>query len=319
MPDPTREQFHVDGPLSDISVAYMQDAEDYIADKVFPVVEVEKQSDLYFVWAKGFWMRNVVERRAPGDEYPEGRLEVSTDNFYCNLYHLGFGIPDEDRSNQDPGIELEITGSEWLSSQFLMNREITIAADVFALTVWANDVVGGTGFTLWDDYDNSNPVTDVNTGKQTIQKSTGRKANTLVMGKEVFDILTEHPILLDKYKHTAAGILDEEEVRRALKVDRLIVGEAVYESTIEGATTPTRGYIWGKNALLCHVPTRPGLRVAAAGYTYVWRLADAGRYTVAISNTRQDWRDRDLLKGKHAFDHKIVGRDLGYFFSEAIA
>jgi len=318
MPDPTRAQFHVDGPLSDISVAYMQDQEDYIADQIFPVVEVDKQSDLYFVWTKGFWMRNVVERRAGGDEYPEGRLELSTDNYYCNLYHLGYGIPDESKSGEDPGVELEITGSEWLASQFLLNREITIAADIFVDDVWGTTADGGVDFTLWDDYDDSNPVSDVNTAKQTIQKATGKKANTLVMGKEVFDILTEHPILLDKYKHTSAGILDQEEIRRALKVDKLVVGEAVYESTAEGGAGTT-GYIWGKNALLCHVPARPGLRVAAAGYTFTWRLEGAGRYTVAISNTRQDWRDRDLLKGKHAFDHKIVGTDLGYFFSAAVA
>jgi len=318
MPDPTRNQFHVDGPLSDISVAYMQEQEDYIADQVFPVVEVDKQSDLYYKYTKGFWMRNAVERRAPGDEYPEGRFEMSTDNYYCNLYHLGFPIADEDKSNEDPGVDLEITGSEWLSAQFLLNREITIAADMFIAGIWGTSVVGGVGFILWDDYDNSNPVTDVSAAKQTIQKSTGKKANTLVMGKEVFDILTEHPILLDKYKHTAAGILDQEEIRKALKVDRLIVGEAVYESTAEGGAGTT-GYIWGKNALLCHVPARPGKRVAAAGYTFVWKLADAGRYTVAVSNTRQDWRDRDLLKGKHAFDHKLVGTDLGYFFGAAVA
>jgi len=92
----------------------------------------------------------------------------------------------------------------------------------------------------------------------------------------------------------------------------------VYESTAEGGAGTT-GYIWGKNAFLGHVPARPGLRVAAAGYTFVWRLRDAGRYTVAISNTRQDWRDRDLLKGKHAFDHKLVGTDLGYFYSGAVS
>lgn len=137
------------------------------------------------------------------------------------------------------------------------------------------------------------------------------------MGQEVFDILTEHPLLEEKFKYTGGGILEAEEVRKALKVDNLIIGGAVYESSMEGASSATRGYIWGKNALLMHVPTAPGLRVAAAAYTFVWNIDGSG-YTVAISSTRQDWRDRDLLKGKHAFDHKIVGSDLGYFFSAAV-
>jgi len=318
MPDPTYAQFHVDTPLSDIAVAYKPELDLMIADKVFPIIPVNKQSDKYFIWTKGFWMRNAVEKRAAGDEYPEGRLELSNDSYFCDIYHLGFAIPDEDRQNADAGVELEITGAEWLASQFALNREIQIASDIFATNKWDTDVTGGTDFTQWDDYTNSNPVTDIATGVQTIQKSTGKKANTLVIGKEVFDILAEHPLLLDKYKYTGAGILDVEEIRRALRVEKLLVGESVYDSATEGATAST-GYIWGKNALLLHVPSRPGLRVAAAGYTFTWKMPDAGGYTVAISSSRQDWRDRDLLKGKHAFDHKVTGSDLGYFFSGAVS
>ncbi len=71
MPSPTKSMFHIDGPLSDIAIGYMQDQKEYIADKVFPVVPVDKQSDKYFIFDKGPWMRNSVQIRAPGDEYPE--------------------------------------------------------------------------------------------------------------------------------------------------------------------------------------------------------------------------------------------------------
>ena len=317
MPYPTRNQIHVDGPLSDIAIAYKQ--EGFIADQVFPIVPVDKQSDKYFVWDKGFWMRNAVERRAPGDLYPEGRMKVSDESYYCDLYHLGFGIPDEDIANQDEAIQLEITGAEWLAQQFMINREITLAADAFVTSKWETDVEGTVDFAQWSDFINSDPVTDVNTARQTIQKSTGQIANTLVLGQEVFDILAEHPLLLDKFKFTQTGILDIEEVRKALRVPRLLVGQSVYESTMEGAASATRGYIWGKHALLLHVPSSPGLRVPAAGYTFVWRGNWGGGYTVAISTTREDNRDRDLLKGKHAFDHKVTGSDLGYYFENAVA
>ena len=317
MPNPTKSQIHIDGPLSDIAIAYKQT--EFIADQVFPIVPVEKQSDKYFKWDKGFWMRLAVELRTPGDLYPEGRMKLSNEPYYCDLYHLGFGIADEDIDNQDDAVQLEITGAEWLAQQFMINREVKLAADVFALAKWETDVTGGVGFTKWDDFVNSDPVTDVNTGRQIIQKSTGQIANTLVMGQEVFDILAEHPLLLDKFKYTQTGILDVEEVRKALRVPRLLVGGSVYESSMEGAASATRGYIWGKHALLLHVPAASGLRVPAAGYTFVWKGNWGGGYTVAISTTREDNRDRDLLKGKHAFDHKITANDLGYFFYTAVS
>jgi len=317
MPNPTKSTIHIDGPLSDIAIAYKQ--EGFIADTVFPIVPVDKQSDKFYIWDKDFWMRNAVERRTPGDTYPEGRMKISNSPFYCNLFHLGYGLPDEDLSNQDDAVQLEITGAEWLAQQFLLNRELSLVSDIFAVTKWETDVVGSTNFPLWSDYVNSDPVSDVLLGRQTIQKSTGQFANTLVVGQEVFDVLAEHPLLLDKFKYTQTGILEVEEVRRALRVPRLLVGASVYESTNEGDSTPTRGFIWGKNALLLHVPANPGIRVPAAGYTFVWRGNWGGGYTVAISTMRQDDRDRDFLKGKHAFDHCVCASDLGYFFSAAIS
>lgn len=316
--DPTRGMIHLDTPLSEIAVAYVPEEENFIASTIFPSVPVDKQSDKYYIWTKGFWLRNSVEKRTPGDTYPEGRLQLSNDEYYCELYHLGFPIPDEDRQNADPAVELEISGAEWLKTQFMLNREIVTAGIAFS-TNWGTTVTGAVDFVQWDDYDDSNPISDVNTGKQTIQKATGKKANTLVIGKEVFDVLAEHPLLLDKFKHTSPGILDEEEVRRALKVDRLIVGESVYESSAEGASSATRSYIWGKKALLIHVPASPGRRVASAGYSFEWRIEGAGGLTVAIENIREDNRSRDFLQGRYAFDSKIVGSDLGYYLNTVVS
>ncbi len=315
--DPIKSMIHIDTALSEISIAYKPQG--FIADQVFPEVPVDKQSDKYYIWTKGFWMRNSVEKRTPGDTYPEGRLQLSNTSYYCDLYHLAFPIPDEDRSNADPGVELEIAGAEWLKTQFMLNREIKMVADMFVTSVWGTTVTGTTDYVKWDDYDNSDPVTDINTGMQTIQKATGQRPNTLVLGKEVFDILAEHPNLLEKFKYTSPGILEVEQVRKALRVEKLLVGEAAYESTIEGDTTPTQSYIWGKNALLAYVPPRPGQRVAAAGYTFVWKIDGAGGLTIPIENVREDNRDRDLLKGKHAFDSKITGSDLGYFYLTCVS
>lgn len=316
MPNPLRSEIHVDTPLSEIAIAYTE--QNHIADLIFPKVTVQKQSDKYFIWTKGFWLRNNVEKRTPGDTYPEGRLKVSNTSYFCDIYHLAFPIADEDRQNEDPAIQLEITGTKWLAGQFSLNRELSLATGIFSTSAWENYVTGVTDFPQWSDYDNSDPVGDINTGIETIEKSTGVTPNTLVIGREVFNILKEHPNLVDKFKYTGVGILNESQVGQALGVEKLLIGKGVYESTREGDATPTRGYIWGKNALLLYVPPAPGLRVPAAGYTFVWNI-DGGGLTVQIKNVRQDWRDRDLLQAKHAFDDKITGTDLGYYLTAAVA
>ena len=53
MPSPVLQDVHVSAALTNVSVAYFQDEENFIADKVFPVVPVVHQTDQYFVWNIG--------------------------------------------------------------------------------------------------------------------------------------------------------------------------------------------------------------------------------------------------------------------------
>lgn len=314
MAQPTASDVHVDSALSGISTGYKNSG--YIADSIFPIVPVDKQSDKFYQWTKDFWFRNYVQLRSPGDTYPEGGLELSTDNYFADMYHLSFPINDEDAKNQDEAVELEITGAEWLADQFMLNREAKFIADFFKTGVWGTTVTLA-GTDQWDDYANSDPEADIRLAKQTIQKATAAKPNKMVLGPEVRDVLAEHPLLLDKYKHTSVPILDDGQISAALKVPTMLVGEAIDNTAQEGATFAGE-YMWGKNALLIQVPERPGRRVAAAGYTFMWPIGGDG-LMVPIQNIREDNRDRNLLKAKHAFDQKAVGTDLGYILLNTVS
>ena len=68
MTNPTLSQVHVDAILTNASVAYIQSADNFIANKVFPIVPVDKQSDLYFKYTKEDWFRDDAKVRADGAE-----------------------------------------------------------------------------------------------------------------------------------------------------------------------------------------------------------------------------------------------------------
>lgn len=315
--NPTIGDVHVDQALSEIAIAYRNKS--FIADQVFPLVEVEKQSDKYHVWDKGSWLTNQVESRTPGDTYPEGRIKLSQDEFFCDIYHLGYAIPWEHKKNQDVAVDLETTGAEWLAHQFMLNREIQIAAAIFAGgSVWDTEPTVGADFVAWDDYDNSDPPEDIDTYRDTVLQNTGVEPNTLVIGKQVFSKLRRHPLLLDMYKYTGRGILTTEEVAAALEIEKLLIGKCVQRTTVEGHATPAQAFVWGKHALMLYVPERPALREPASGYTFAWKIDDSG-LTVNVIPTVQEDRDRDFLKGKHAYDFKVTGSDLGVYFASVIS
>ena len=314
--NPTTSDVHIDAALSEIAIGYKNKS--YIGDQVFPLVSVAKQSDKYFIWDKGSEFTNQVEKRSPGDTYPEGRIKLSNDTYYADIYHLGYAIPWENKKNADAAVDLEKKGARWLAGQFMLNREIQLAAGIFVTSVWDNNPAVGTDFVKWDDYDNSNPQEDIDKYKDTILSNTGALPNTLVIGRQVWSSLRRNPILLDLYKYTGAALLTEDQVAKALDVEKILVGNAIYRTSHEGAATATQAFVWGKHALLLYVPPTPAIDEPAAGYTFVWDIDGSG-LNVSITPTVDETRDRDFLKAKHAFDFKVTGTDLGAWFGNVIS
>ena len=62
--DPTVTDVHVDGVLTGMSVMYRNDS--YIADQVAPVIPVVKESDTFFTYDTGDFLRDEAEVRAHG-------------------------------------------------------------------------------------------------------------------------------------------------------------------------------------------------------------------------------------------------------------
>ncbi len=312
MAQPTVESLHIDAALSNIAIGYKNAA--YIADQIFPVVPVDKQSDYFYTWTKDFWFRNHVEGRAPGAVFAEGGLQVSKTRFYCDNKGLAFPIAVEQLANQDAAIDLERTGAEWLADQFALDREIDLASVCFSTSNWTSSSTL-TSTDMWSDYENSNPLGNVATAFETIQGLTGLQPNVCVMGAAAYNNIRRHPDLLDMYKYTTTAILNESQIAQAFGVDKLLVGRAVKNTGAEGQAF-SGSYIWGDYVLFIYVPPRPGLRVPAAGYTFAWKKDGL---TLRIDRFDDGLRKRYLLRGEMAYDQKVTSADCGYIIADTVA
>ena len=100
MPQPTPGDVHVNAPLTNISVAYLQDQAEFIADKVFPIVPVAKQSDRYFLFEKDQWFKTDAKARGLSSESVGTGFEIdSTPNYFANVYSVHKDIDDQIRAN----------------------------------------------------------------------------------------------------------------------------------------------------------------------------------------------------------------------------
>lgn len=308
---------HVDQLLTNISIGYGNQS--YIADQIFPIVPVDNQSGKYVVYDQSHWFRNEARLRAPGTKSQRGGWTYSSDTYYADRFSYGHEIYDEERANADAAFNLDREATEFVTDKILMQREVSAAAKFFTTGVWGADKVGGTNFTAWSDYANSNPITDLAGWMDSVEAGIGREPNTLVLGKQVWVQLKWHPDLVDNIKYTQQAQLSVELVASMFEVDRILIGRAIYTASPEGTAESSVTYsrIWGKAALLLYVPQNPSMRTPASGYTFVWRRwPNALQY---VKRIRDEERETDIIECNSFYAQKVTGKAAGVYASAAVA
>lgn len=319
MPQPTSSDVHVDAILTNISVAYIQEQGNFIANRVFPSVPVEKQSDKYFKYTKGDWFRDEAQLRAPSTESAGSGYNLSTDTYSTSVYAFHKDVDDQVRANADSPINPDRDATQFVTQRMMLRQEIDWNTNYFTTGVWDTDVTGGSNFTQWSNYTSSDPIEDIETGKSTILTNTGFMPNTLVLGYDVFRQLRHHPDIVDRIKYTSSEVPAEGILGRLFGVDRVLVTRAIKNSGAEGASD-SFAQIHGKNAALYYVAPSPGLLTPSAGYQFTWRgVSDGMGQNIGITRFRMPELRADRIEAQMAWDFKVVSTDLGYFFSSCVA
>lgn len=317
MPQPTQNDVHVDAILTGISVAYMQEAEHFVAGKVFPSVPVSKQSDKFYTYSQADFFRDEVKYRADGTESAGSGYGLSTDSYSADVWALHKDIGDQVRANADAPLNMDQDATRYLAQQMLIRQERDWATNYFGTGIWDTDT---TPSTLWSA-SGSTPIEDVQAGINTMLTNTGYRPNVGVCSYAVFSILKNHTDIVERYKYTTSESMTATLIARVLGLDELYVMGSIVNTADEGATA-SYSQIGDKDMLLAHVPSSPGLMQPSAGYNFTWTgLANTGGVgtSTSVSRFRMDHLRADRLEIQSAWDMKVVSSALGYFFSNCVA
>lgn len=333
MPGPTVSALHHNVPLTNISVAWIQSQDMYVADKVFPRVPVQKQSDLYWKYHKGEWRRTDVQKRAPSTESPGVGWNVTQDSYFCHVYAVHKDIDDQLRANADSAFNLDRDATEFITGQMLLHRDVDFVNTYFTTGVWDNEVTGVAGapaagqFQQWDQA-GSTPIEDITDANIQLRELTGFAGNTLLIGPYVLQGLQHHADILDRIKYTQRGVITEELLASLFGVQKFLVAYATrntgaeYVDPADTDTNASYSFITGKHALLVYGNPSPGLMTPSGGYIFTWTGYPGGQGNaqgVAIRRFRQEAIRSDRIEAEMSYDMKVVASDVGYFFSGAVA
>ena len=324
---PTMKDAHIDRALTNISVAYLQNESNFIADKVFPTLAVKRQSDLYYKYNKGDFMRDEARERGAFTESAGGDYGVeASEPYFCRKHAFHKDVAPEERLNYDEPLDADKDAATFVTQKMLIRREMAWSSTFFKTGIWGTDLTGvdaspSTGQFLQWDKSGSDPIGDITNASVKMASETSYRPNTLVLSPYVFNVLKNHYDILDRIKYTEKGIVTTDLLATLFEVDRVLVAWSVVNSADKGAEDNI-DFIYGKNALLCYSAPTPGLRQPSAGYIFAWTgLEGSGSFGNRIVRLPMDMLGlgTERIEGEMSFDCKQISADLGMFFSGAVA
>ena len=330
---PAIQDVHVNVPLTNISLAYIQDEKNFIAHRVFPIVPVQNKSDLYYAYDRANFFRSDAAERAPSSESEGSGYNLTNSSSYlCRTYAVHKDIDDQIRANSDAVLNPDRDATELVTQQLMIKREGIWVTNYFGTSIWtggsggATDQTGVSGtpganqFKQWDQ-PNATPIEDVRKQLLNIASQTGFRPNKLVLGPQVHNALLNNPEIIDRVKYTQNGLLDLDDTQimaKAFGVDEVLVPWAAQNTATENATA-SYSFIYGKSALLVYAAPSPGLMKPSGGYTFSWQGYLNATATLAVRRFRMEHLRSDRVEGEMSFDLNLVASVLGCFFTSAIA
>lgn len=315
---------HKDQMLTQISVGWPNN--EFVGPMMLPQVGVRKQSDKYYEFGHEAWTPPVGEDlRAPGTVAKEiPGLEVSQQSYFAQEHALTIAVTDEEKENADSPLNPLQDGTELVTSQLLLVRELAMHT---LLTTAANYATGHSttlsGTDQWSDHTTpSDPIGDHRALRSQIHSAIFLEPTKEIIPYQVMAQLEDHPQIIERIKYSERAILTPEIMSNFFGGMQIIVPGVGYNSANPGQTAAL-GYIWGKDVVAAYVPPRPGLKVPAFGYEFVWG------YGGGTPMVTERWYDNDrvaeIIRVRRRYDIKMVAVDgsgdsiAGYVIKAAVA
>ena len=298
--------------LTDMAVDFVMNTAGFLAQTLFPLFMTAEQSAQYYK----FDTENIISipkdlRRAPGGDYKRWTMKISDDTYACKEFGLEQAVDDRERKKYTNAFNADTSAVRRTINGMLMAREHRVKALAISASVPSSSPTK-----KWNEAD-ADIFGDIDTVKEVIEKGCGMMPNVIVVSRIVFNVLKDHPSIIDRIKYTSNKSVTPEVLAALFDIDRMIIAGTIHNSAVEGqALNPA--YLWGDSVILAHTETAQDLQAPSFGRTFVW-TGETGPEGVLVETYRDDARRSDIHRVRHDIDEKLCGPSLGYHLSDVLA
>lgn len=312
--------------LTVVANAFLRDPAGFVQDIICPRFPAPLQAGTYYKFDIDE-IANVpnLKPRAPGSPYQRIQTKVTSDSYTCENYGLEAPAPDEERKKYASYFDLDRVKVARIIDTIRINRELRVTSLVSTLTT-ANISVP------WNDA-SSNPKGDVDAACTIIRQQSGIRKSmvTMTINEPTFLALQTHPKLVDLFKYTTPGVLNEEKLASYFGVRRVVVAYNVQAINHEGQAYSAAD-IWGNQASFTVDVEAADLEAPCTLRTFHWTAftseitqLDSGGAPItgtgggpgdqAIFTYRDENVKSDIHRGDHYVSEKLIASGTGYLLN----
>lgn len=317
MPQLTLAQARVINPvLTAVAQGIKQNT--LVGEVLFPMVNVGQRAGNIITFGREDFMQYSGLVRAPGGATKRVQFGYSGGAYALIDYSLEGSLPIETLQEAEAsanGFSIDMAEVTLRKTISIMSLRLEIAQAALATTLAnypANNRVTLSGTSQWSDYSGvSNPAGVVETAKEQVRASVGRRPNVMVLGPVTFARLRQHPQIRDYIKYANREVATPAILAEFFGVAQVIVADGV-QATDAGVLSD----IWGRHAILAFTETDTLANLGAPTFGYTYNLS-------GYPLVEEPYYDRNHKTWYFPVTRSeapvIAGSSAGYFIQNAVA
>lgn len=311
--DVTVSSVHQNATLSAMSVQYAN--EDYIGEELFPVVNVAKKSDVYYIYDKRYRLAYPDDKLGERGEANEISDSRNTASYLCDVYGYENFLDGETLESQDTPLNEMMDLTEAINEGLAFRRELRIASAATTSANYGSNTAAIAAANRWDTASGGTIIKNIQDAVKALW--TGRGPSDIVgfTSYDVYCAMSRNPAILDlfKYNGSSPGLASPDMIAGFLGMNRLLVGKARKDTANEGQTA-SYSRVWSDVFGVMRVARRPNVRNASFGYT----LRHGNPFSTQWYDPRKGKVGGYFAKVAVSETHKIVASDTGYLLTTVI-
>lgn len=299
------------------------DRQGFIANRVCPVLEVQKQSGAFGKITLANLLATRTTKRASGSGYNRQKWEFDDASFSCEEHGAEEVVDDREAQMYADYLDAEAVSLMRARDVVLRNYEQRVADLIFNTSTWTGSSLTTAIGTAWSTVATATPVTDVAAAVLKVYDGSGLWPNALIINRKVFLALRRCAQIIDLCKaqgfmDVRQGTINEQQLAQVFDLEQVIVAGSSKNSANEGATaTPVQ--IWSNTyAMVARVATGNDIKEPCIARTFHW-----GQDGSSIGGTVESYRDEtvrgNVIRARMDTDEVVMYAQAGHLLSNAHA